>query len=60
MEQNFKKYKSISLEGKCCLITGGSTGIGLETSILFAKLGAKLFISGRNKEKICRDRKPDD
>ena len=40
------------LEGKKILITGASSGIGLETSIELSKLGAVLVLVGRSKDKL--------
>ena len=42
----------LSLEGKTCLITGSSQGIGFQTANLFVQHGAKVFISSRDENSL--------
>lgn len=42
----------LSLEGRTVLVTGASSGIGRETSILLSRLGAKVVLAGRNREQL--------
>ena len=39
-----------SLEGRCALITGGASGIGLEITRMFASRGARVIVLDRNPE----------
>lgn len=45
-------YNPFSLEGKTILITGASSGIGQATAIESSKMGAKVIVCGRNKERL--------
>ena len=40
------------LEGKVAVITGGSTGIGLASAMLFAQEGAMVFVTGRRQVEL--------
>jgi retinol dehydrogenase 12 len=41
-----------SMKGKVCIITGSSTGIGFETALALAKMGATVIAVARNTDKV--------
>ncbi len=49
MEYTFNPF---SLAGKTILVTGASSGIGQSIAVTVSKMGGKVIISGRSKEKL--------
>lgn len=47
-----QEYNPFSLDGKTILITGASSGIGQSAAIECSRMGARLVITGRNKERL--------
>lgn len=47
--------KGINLSGKTAIVTGGNTGIGLETVKTLSKAGAKVLVAARDIEKAKRN-----
>lgn len=47
-------FNPFSLVDKTILVTGASSGIGRETAIVCSKMGARVIISGRNKERLAQ------
>lgn len=45
-------YNPFSLEGKRILVTGASSGIGKQTAIECARMGATVYFTGRNPERL--------
>ncbi|MBW4706361.1 SDR family oxidoreductase [Roseobacter sp. YSTF-M11] len=45
-------FDALSLEGKTAVLTGGSSGIGLETARLMVSRGARVLITGRDQNKL--------
>jgi len=41
---------AIELGGKVAVVTGGTSGIGRETAVLFAKAGVKVVVAGRREQ----------
>ena len=45
-------HNPLSLDNKCIFVTGASSGIGRSVAIECAKMGARLFITGRDNERL--------
>ena len=45
-------YRSDLFSGQVALVSGGGTGIGAATALLFARLGAQVVICGRTEERL--------
>jgi NAD(P)-dependent dehydrogenase (short-subunit alcohol dehydrogenase family) len=46
-------FNPLNLKGHSILVTGASSGIGRETSVLLSKLGARLVLVSRNAERLA-------
>lgn len=47
-----KNYNPFSLDEKTVLVTGASSGIGRATAIECSRMGAKVILNGRNRERL--------
>lgn len=46
------QYNPLALDGKNIVVTGASSGLGRETAIVLSKLGARLALVARNKDRL--------
>ncbi|KAM0425009.1 hypothetical protein ACHAPT_009810 [Fusarium lateritium] len=53
-KKDFSRESLFDLSGKVALVTGGGSGIGLMATQALAVNGAKVYITGRTKEKLDR------
>ncbi|RSL42475.1 hypothetical protein CEP53_012166 [Fusarium sp. AF-6] len=53
-KKDFSRESLFDLSGKVALVTGGGSGIGLMATQALAVNGAKVYITGRTKEKLER------
>jgi NAD(P)-dependent dehydrogenase (short-subunit alcohol dehydrogenase family) len=51
---NEQAEMTITMQGKVCLVTGGTNGIGKSTALALAKMGANVVIVGRDAAKTTR------
>src|SRR5450755_295036 len=45
--------QGVALKGKSFLVTGSTSGLGVETVRVLSQRGARVFATGRNKEKAA-------
>ena len=45
-------YNPFTLEGKTILVTGASSGIGRGIAVVCSKMGATVYINGRNQQRL--------
>ena len=53
LAQKATVYRSDALAGHVVLITGGSGGFGRAMAMLYARVGARVIIAGRNEDKLA-------
>ena len=51
---NRLSYNPFSLENKTFLVTGASSGIGRSIAVECSRLGASVYITARNEERLCK------
>ena len=54
MQSKDDREKMVTMQGKICLITGGTNGIGKSTAQELARMGATVVIVGRNAQKTSQ------
>lgn len=53
-----QKHTNTRLDGKVCVISGATSGVGYESALALARAGAEIIILARNPEKaqkVCKD-----